>query len=475
MCFGLASFLAGLVLARRLYLDGWTLLLTILLTPLLFRLNKLSLLSIIVIGLMLGCWRGSIFLRQIAPYSVLARQQVHIVAVAKTDAVYGQRSQLEFDVGNIELHQPYPSGLVGTIGVGGFGEPMIYRGDKVEVAAKLYPTRGARQARMSYAKIRKIESGRSAINKLRRKFAASLQSVLPEPLSSLGLGILLGQRTTLPDSLDEDLSRSGLTHIVAVSGYNLTILVQLAHRWLRNRSKYQATVLTLSMITLFLILTGSSASIVRAAVVSGLSIWAGYYGRTIKPTLLILLVAVLTAGWFPPYLWSDLGWHLSFLAFIGILLLAPLVTKRFWTDRQPKLVARLVIETSCAQLMTMPIIMYIFGRVSAVSLVANMLVVPLVPLAMALSFTSGIAGILAPAIAGWLAWPARILLLYQVDMIGLTARLPNAAIDLSLSLWQLVLFYLLILLVGVVWWKRLYRNGRITDRTQTGADYEWTQ
>lgn len=452
-------------MARRINLGAGVLWLCVPLTPLLFRKNILSLLSISVLGLFLGTWRGSIYMQRLVPYSVLAQRKITIIATASSDAVYGQKSQLAFDVTAIQLQAPRSQNLVGTIGVAGFGAPMIYRGDRVEVTGKLYPNRGARQGKMSFAQIRRIEPGKSAVDLLRRKFAASLQSSLPEPLGSLALGILIGQRSTLPDSLTADLSRSGLTHIVAVSGYNLTILVQLAHRALRKRSKYQATVLTLGMILGFLLLTGSSASIVRAAVVSTLSLWAAYYGRSIRPSLLILLAAAMTAGWFPPYLWGDLGWHLSFLAFIGILLLAPLLQWRLWPNKPPGLLGQLLIETSCAQLMTLPLIMFTFGQLSIVALAANILVVPLVPIAMALSFIAGAGGLLLPALAGWFAWPARILLTYQVDIISLCARLPHAAIAVSLHVWQMVLTYLIGLGVATVWWRKTAKNATITDRT----------
>lgn len=167
----------------------------------------------------------------------------------------------------------------------------------------------------------------------------------------------------------------------------------------------------------------------------------------------------------PPYLWGDLGWHLSFLAFIGILLLAPLLQWRLWPNKPPGLLGQLLIETSCAQLMTLPLIMFTFGQLSIVALAANILVVPLVPIAMALSFIAGAGGLLLPALAGWFAWPARILLTYQVDIISLCARLPHAAIAVSLHVWQMVLTYLIGLGVATVWWRKTAKNATITDRT----------
>lgn len=453
LSFGLTAFIVGLASSRLVSFENAVVFVALicLLAPLLFCRNLLSLLSISIIGILLGLFRGSVFLQSILPYGSLAKRPVTITATATSDAVYGQRSQLTFDVGNISLEQPINQKLVGTIGVGGFGQNMIYRGDKVRVQGKLYPTRGSRQARISFAQIRVVEKGESGIDKVRRRFAAGLQSAVPEPLGSFGLGILIGQRTTLPDSLNDDLSIVGLTHVVAVSGYNLTIMVHLAQQLARKRSKYQSTILTLSFIGLFLVITGSSASIVRAAIVSTLSLWAWCYGRKFKPILLILIAAALTAGWFPLYLWSDIGWHLSFLAFFGVLYVAPEFQRRYLNNRKPRIILQLVLETTAAQVMTLPLIMYIFGRLSLISLLANMLVVPLIPIAMAASFVAGLAGMIIPAVSGWFSWPATLLMTYMLDIVRLAAALPNASVMQFMSVWQLVICYAIIALILFTW------------------------
>jgi len=120
----------------------------------------------------------------------------------------------------------------------------------------------------------------------------------------------------------------GLTHIIAVSGYNLTIILHAGKRLLGKRSKRISTFLSLALIAVFLLLAGASASIVRAAIVSVLSIAAGYYGRTFKPLNLIVLAAAITAWANPVYVWSDVSWYLSFLAFYGVMVVSPLIQKR---------------------------------------------------------------------------------------------------------------------------------------------------
>ncbi len=461
VCLGCCGFLAGLV-AGRFYNPGWAILgLAFVCIPLLFRRNTLSMLSITVIGLSLGCARGATFKQRLLPYSTYAHKKIVLEVVAKTDAVYGQRKELKFDAEQAQILEPAKTWLPGTIGVGSYGLPAVYAGDRLLLTGKLYPTRGSRSASIGFATVIKVQRSKSLLAKVRRKFANGMQSALPEPHGSFSLGLLVGQRTTLPAALTESLSATGLTHIVAVSGYNVTILVQFVHRLLRRRSKYQATVLTLLVILAFVLLCGTSASIVRAGLISTLSLWAWYFGRKIRPVLLILVTAAITAGWLPIYIWSDIGWYLSFMAFAGVLLLAPLFSRRLAKWPVPSL----IIETISAIIMTTPLILFIFGRLSIVALLANLLVVPFIPLAMMLGLLAGLAGMIVPAVAGWLAWPVSLVTTYILDVVRLVARLPKASISLRISGVQMTLVYAGVLVVALGWRKAAH-NSKIQIRKQ---------
>jgi ComEC/Rec2-related protein len=462
----LICFILGLACARRVsfYNPYGICYILFLLSPLLYiRFRMLSLLSIVLLVFCLGLWRGTVFKARLLPYQYLIKQKITISAVAASDSIYSDKGQLSFDVKNIKLVEAtglaagHYIDLVGVIAVKGYGVPAVYKGDKVRVEAKLYPTRGSRQATMSYSKIEVLARGYSIIDNLRRKFAAGMMSSVAEPMGSFGLGILIGQRTTLPEEVNQQLSIVGLTHIVAVSGYNLTIIVRFVHGSFKKSSKLMSTIMTVGLITLFLLLTDFSASIVRAAIVSLLSILAWYYGRTFRPVMVLMLSAAITAGYYPVYLWSDIGWYLSFLAFFGVLVIGPVFQSRFFPDenRQPKLLLAVVIETLAAQIMTLPLIMFIFGRLSIIALLANILVVPLVSLAMLLSFVAGLAGMFMPGIAGWLAWPATRLLSYMLDTSAILSRVPYASVDSKLSLLQIVVSYCLIFAVLLMWWKKI--------------------
>jgi len=425
---GCGAFLLGLVAARKGFdVSGLVAILAVLIAVWFLKFRTLATVFLIIFaGLLLGVWRGGSYLHALQPYHDLALQKVSFTATANVDAVYGKQSQLTFVVRDVRFTSPYKQKVPGTVKVSGFGETMVYRGDRLQVSGKLYPTRGANQASVGFAELHKVGSTTSTIDTVRRKFTAGMQSALPEPLASFGLGLLVGQRNTLPDALTQALLMVGLTHIIAVSGYNLTILLEASRRLLGNRSKVLSTVIAIGLIAGFLLIAGTSASIVRAAVISILGLSAWYYGRSIRPVLLILLAAAGTAYANPVYLWAAIGWYLSFLAFFGILVIAPIVTKKIYKEKEPGLVPQVLIESFCAEVMTIPLVLYIFGQMSLVSLLANMLVVALIPIAMLLSLVAGLAGMLIGNVSGWFAWPAQVLLTYMLDIVNLLSRIPHA-------------------------------------------------
>jgi ComEC/Rec2-related protein len=419
---------------------------------------------VLVLGVSLGWWRGSLYMQKLADYEPLYYQKITIGAVASEDAVYGKTKQLSFAANNLTLEDG--ERLSGKIQLSGFGVNAVFQGDEVEATGKLYPGYSAYQGRISYAVLSVTAHHPTLVSEIRRRFVAGMQTALPEPLAPFAMGLLVGQRATLPEEVKQDLLMVGLTHIIAVSGYNLTIILHASRRVLGRSSKRMATGLSLGLIAVFLLLAGASASIVRAAIVSVLSIATGYYGRAFKPLNLLALTAAITAWANPVYLWSDLSWYLSFLAFYGVMVLAPLIQKR-WPGRwHDSIIAGVALESICAELMSLPFVLYIFGQMSLIGLPANVLVVALIPLAMLLSLIAGLAGMLGGAIAGWLAWPAAQLLNYMLDIAHLMAHLPHIFIqNRYLPLTGMIALYTVnILLTASLWHKTKHaKSAIITD------------
>lgn len=447
------AILVGLATARYLSINYyWWLLLFTPAFLLLKNKNLISLILIVVLGVSIGLYRGGIYMQKLDELKSLSGQKVTFSATAKTDAVYGKNAQIEFIANRVTL-LPYDQSIAGNFKISGFGVPMVYRGDRVEVSGKLYPMRGSNQARVAYAQLSVISPDSNWINKLTRTFSAGMQTALPEPASSFGSGILVGQRTNLPAGVVNQLTLVGLVHIVAVSGYNLTILVRAAQR-LRISSKYQRTLMSIGLIITFTLVTGFSASIVRASIVSLFGLWAWYYGRNLKPVLIILLAAALTALFNPFYLWSDIGWYLSFLAFFGVLVIAPAIISYLFR-RTPSILTIILIETISAEIMTLPLIMMIFGQMSLVALLANVLIVPLIPWAMLLATIAAVAGATLPELSGWFAWPAKMLLTYILDVVKILSSIPNVMQHIKINPTVMISAYMIVLTFVITLHKRL--------------------
>lgn len=432
----------------------------------LHRSHSHILLVIAVSGSLLGCWRGAQFMQQLAVYDTIVDRQVHVEVVAESDGYY-HNGQLSFDVGNVYIHQPHIGAIPGKATIRARGVNAVFRGDKLLVTGNPYRTRGNKQFGMSFAQAELIGRQSTVFDIIRQRFSAGVHNALPEPYASFGLGLLIGQRVNLPSDVAEDLSRVGLTHIIAVSGANLTIIIQAVRRRMDSRSKYQATIWALALISGFLMITGFSASIVRAAFVSMLSLWAWYYGRKFNPVALIICAAAVTAWWYPIYLWSDIGWYLSFLAFFGVLVVAPLwQQRRDAKGRRATVLNQLVIESFWAQAMTTPIIMYIFARLSVIGLLSNIMVVPLVPLTMLATAVAGVVGVIMPVAAGWVGLPARVLLTYMLDIAHLLSSWRYANVSQALSLTGMVIMYGCMTTWLLLLWQKQRKTATVTDTEQ---------
>jgi len=425
--------------------------------------NVCGLIAIVALCICIGWWRGGQYMQKLSAYDTYYGQAVTLTLVANQDAVYGMHSALSFDGSHVVIVDG--TELAGTITISGFGANAVFQGDTIEVSGKLRPGYGSKQGSISFAKLTVLNRRNTPINELRRRFAAGIASALPEPLASFAMGLLIGQRANLPDSVKQDLLMVGLTHIIAVSGYNLTILLHASRKLFAGQSKRIATGLSFALIVIFLLITGLSASIVRAAIVSTLSIMTMYYGRQMKPLNILALAACITAYANPFYIWFDISWYLSFLAFFGVMIVGPLITERLPPKLHESTVIAIGIESIAAEMMSLPIVLFTFGQMSFIGLPANMLVVALVPLAMLLCAVAGIAGMCLPALAGWIAWPAAVLLNYMLDTAHVLAGLPHVFREgIGLSLAEMLLWYLGIgLFIMALWFKTKAKSAILTD------------
>ena len=386
---------------------------------------------IVAMGMVLGMLRGSLFDQALGVLKSSVGQEVSMTGRIVQDPTLRNGSNLwQAEIDSLRIDD---AAFTGTIYVTTVSDETLKRGDVVTVTGRLLYGFGSFQASMYRAELVHVERPDDAFLAARDSFAEAVRRVMPEPEASLGLGFVVGQKSALPDDLTEQLKIVGLTHIVVASGYNLTILVRFARRLLARRSRYLALAGSLALVVGFVFVSGFSASMNRAAIVTILSLLAWYYGRKFHPIQLILYVAAASAFVYPVYVWGDLGWLLSFAAFAGILVVAPIMTRLLYIKgREPGALSQLVIETLSAELMTLPILIVSFGYIPVLALVANVLVAPVIPFAMLFTFIAGVIGWVVPALS-ILALPASILVAYVVALVEWLSTPEWARFSLTVS------------------------------------------
>lgn len=420
-----------------------------------------ALVPMILCGALLGMARGGDLQADLQKYEPFIGRTVTVVGTIAEDPslASGSEQRLRLREVTISGHR-----LPGIVWVSTYETAEFKRSDKVIFRGELSEGFGNLPASMWRAQL--ISADRPAYADLPRQMRDSFAEdgaakAIPEPEVSLGMGFLTGQKSALPPDLQEQLKLLGLTHVVVASGYNLTILVRFARGLLAKRSKYLALASSLLLVAAFIGVTGASPSMARAGLVAVLSLLTWYVGRNIHPLALLLIAAGATAFVQPSYVWGDLGWLLSFLSFAGVMLLAPLIRDYFFAAKTgDNWLVRILVETTSAQLMTLPLIIYVFGQYSPYALVANLLVLPLVPLAMLLTFVGGLLALAFASIGSIVGFPATLVLMYMTSAIEWLARLPGAAAQLAISLPIALLGYAVLLAIGLYLWCVTHHNFR---------------
>lgn len=267
----------------------------------------------------------------------------------------------------------------------------------------------------------------AALYEFKQRLQLSLVRYLPEPQAGLAQGILLGVKAVMTESLTDDLTRTGLTHIVVVSGYNLTVVAGLLQRLTEKRLRRSLSLLlALAGVIAFTLMTGASVPVVRAAIMVGMAMLARAVGRESDAFTSLLFTAAILIGFHPMTLW-DVSFQLSFLATAGLVLLAPPMEGAL--ARLPAGIGAILAATLAAQIMTLPVIALNFERISLVSPLANVLVQPAIPLMMVTGALTAVAGLtehVAVQFLGWLTWLPGV---YATEIMRLLGDVPWAMVD----------------------------------------------
>jgi competence protein ComEC len=322
---------------------------------------------------------------------------------------------------------------------------------------------------------------------VRARAAHLIRQQVPEPEGSLMQGIVLGIDAGIPRGLQDDLNATGTSHIVVISGSNITLLAAVLSRSMgRLLGKRRGFWLACAAIFLYVLLAGGDPAAARAAVMGSLYLTARHVGRRSTAYVALCASGVILTLLNPWALW-DAGFQLSFSATLGMILFVPLLERpaeRLLSGlhRYPALqslaghCADLLTITLAAQFLTTPVVLFWFGRLSVVAPLVNMLVVPVQPAIMAVAGLAtgvGLLPILEPVakVLFWLPWLG---LAYTVTAVRWLARLPYSSMqtDRNASLW-IVLAYTLIL-VGLhalvrKWPRKAMVDGRSADQSPGSA------
>lgn len=252
---------------------------------------------------------------------------------------------------------------------------------------------------------------------IKRAVVAIFSRALPVEHSALLSGITLGEREEFSKELKDAMSKSGTSHITALSGYNITVVssaMLAVFAFFIDRKR--ALVFALAAISLFVIMTGAEPSVVRAAIMGSILLLAQRAGRRYSARNAIALTAFFMTLYNPYVLSFDAGFQLSFAALLGMLYISPILLPHrneegFFGVRES------AAHTVAAQAAVFPIISSYFGTASLTSILANVLIVGVIPLTMFLGFALGAIGFFSAFFASLLGWAVGLLLSYEISVI----------------------------------------------------------
>jgi competence protein ComEC len=341
-----------------------------------------------------------------------------------------------------------------------YGDRVVAYGDlkAVERGAGFWGDYLARQgiySTMDFAQLRLEERPQGldflrGIDVVRGRLQQLCETLLPEPQASLLAGILVGGKAGMPQDFRDALNTTSTSHLIAVSGYNVTVVAGVAQLLaLRFLARRKATLLALAAVWGYSLLTGLPPSATRAAIMGTMSLASILVGRDSDALPFLCLSGAVMVGLDPQMLY-DLGFQLSFLATAGLVLLEPTVRNGLGRLRIPGWLASSLSVTLAAQIATLPVLAANFHTLSLVSPLSNLLIAPILPGLMA----TGAAAVALGAVAlplGQVAAPiAWLYLTYMVEVVRWTALLPAAVVLTgNLAAVQIGLYYLLLLLVSL--------------------------
>ncbi len=274
------------------------------------------------------------------------------------------------------------------------------------------------------------------------------QTLLP-PQADILKAVFLGDKWGLSESLKEKLNATGTRHLAAISGMHMIIMSQLLLFFALAIGLWRSQVFyfVLFFLIVYILMIGAPPSAVRAGIMAGLLLLAQKVGRLRNADRAVVIAATAMLAVNPLLLESDVGFQLSFLATLSIIYLKPILDN--WTTDwpNPAQLKDILTMTLAAQLGVLPVLVFHFGQLSFISPLANLLIVPFLPLIMISGIILSFGGLIWLSLAEIIVWPVWFLLSYLVKVIDYLSEIPLVVYQFEDISWFILLVYYLILII----------------------------
>ncbi len=295
------------------------------------------------------------------------------------------------------------------------------------------------------------ESGnklKSLLYRVRNSFMKNINDVIPMPESDLANGLILGARGGFDEDIKQDFIETGTIHIIALSGYNVSIVADgVMKTFSLIFSEVVSIVLGMFVILLFIIMTGATSTAVRAGIMATIMLLGRMTGRKYLAGRALIIAGLIMIA-FDPRVLTDMSFQLSFIATGGVLFVTPKVIGWFRILPLRFGFREMVATTVAATISVLPILLYLTGVFSIVSLPTNILILLFIPLAMLFIFITGIFGFISPVLSIPFGYISYLILLYILSVISFFGSLSFASISIqSFPLILTIFIYILLL-----WW-----------------------
>lgn len=303
------------------------------------------------------------------------------------------------------------------------------------------------------AEVKIISSGygnpvKSFLFNLKRNFIKNINKVLASPESDLGSGLVLGVRGGFDEEVKQELINTGTIHIVALSGYNVSIIAEAVIKFFGLMLPTNiAIVLSIIIIILFVLMTGAGSTIIRAGIMAIIMLFGRLTGRTYLAGRALVITGLVMIV-FSPTIITDMSFQLSFIATAGVLFITPKIIKFFRFIPSRFGLREIVSSTISASISVLPLLLYLTGVFSVVSIPTNTIIALVIPYAMLLVFLTGISGFIFPTISLLFGYLANFALSFILLVIHFFGSLSFSSFTIhSFPLWLTILIY-----IFLIWW-----------------------